>query len=298
MDYSQLTDEELKQAYTDKSQQVSTDIKDERIETVMDAVSGFGQAATFNLGDEFYSAASAGYDWLVNDDPFMKNYDALWASEQIRIKNANIRSPIASTAGELAAIAPSLGRLAVMKAPVITSAIFGAGQGFGRGGDMESRLDNATTSGAIYAAGALVPGAIAETAGKGGMVRNFISKVADKVAPKSGFGGKVAKYAVDNPAKAALGTAAAMGAAGMPIAAGMTAAAVPLAKAAAKFPKTSSVLPIKSFEDVVDYQVRDFDPTGLTDEELIMMYEGEEPELPDYSSMSDEEIMELYRQTR
>ena len=297
MNYESMTNEELMNGYdTDRNDKVN-----DYIETALDTVSGFAQGATFNLGDEFYAGTQAlgKYIGSGGTSDFAVDYQKAHDMEQIRMSMVNERSPVASTAGELAAMAPFLGKLAATKAPALMQPLQYAGiggiTGFGSGDGMTGSLQQAAIGAGSMMAGGLIPiNLAAMTGGVSNRTLKVLGFIADKAIPKSVVS-KAAKQAAlttlkDNPVKAGLGLAATATMAGMPMtaASGLVGAGVAGTKQLVqKFPKTAAAIgglgTFNALEDMSNpYEM-------MTDEELLEGY-GE----PDYSKMSDEELLEGY----
>lgn len=151
------------------------------LQTLRDSVTGIGQGATFNFGDEIQAGLATPLEMLRNKTLDVgASHDSALANARGEQKRAETRSPVANTIGQVAggmatggqlqqggvtllnAAKPTIGSMALRGAG--EGAAYGAAYGFGGGEGVEDRVNKAVTQGGL---GALTGGAMGAYAGRG-----------------------------------------------------------------------------------------------------------------------------------
>ena len=290
-----MTNEELIAAYNSQADVEREKNVDAFIENTLDFISGVAQGGTFNLGDELYAGTQAlgKYIGSGGSSDFITDYQRAWEGEQVRLNMVSERSPVASTAGELAAMAPFFGKIAATKAPALTKAAMyftvGGTSGFGSGDGMTGRLQTGVANGTLAAIGGALPGN-SEVAGK--MSMNVIRRIANIVVPKNkainqGLQGITTAMA-KNPVKAGLALSAGGALTGQPLTAAVGLGAAGMAgikQAAAKYPAVEGLIAQGAYE--TNRLRREADYGNMSDDELLEQY---------YESLTDDELRQLYNE--
>lgn len=160
------------------------------LRTLRDSVTGIGQGATFNMGDEIQAALATPIEMLRGAPSVSEAYSTALDKARRTVKTAETRSPVAATIGNIAggttlggtlqrggltflnAAKPSV--LSMAGRGAAEGAAYGSAYGFGQGEGREDRLNQALKQGGL---GALT-GGIA-----GGIAGRAAQRAANKAIP-------------------------------------------------------------------------------------------------------------------